>query len=239
VEKSNARDEALLLLSVGTHSRSRPLGPVETGKRLAVRCQKEPREVVAKKYGLSVEMLREFLVIADDSKLSEKSQKILDSWKIGIDKSYRVSMLANAKDQEELARAIVEHDLKIKEVRSVIQHLKRRNASLPIAQCIDLVLKSRPEIEKHHLFLTEVEVSTLEDLRERAKLGNTSPEVLLKTSLGEFLPSGSLLSLTLRNTLVHLSLNQEGFQSLKLKGKELGVELDNLIEILTRKSLGR
>lgn len=233
VELFDEKEEARLLLSLGTHKKNRPFRPVEAGKKLATRCEREPTEVIAKRYRLTNEMLREFLSFKN---LSQKAQQILDSWEIGIDKIYHTSMLKSEKYQDELATAILEYDLRSKEVRNVVQ-LKNRNTSLSITDCVNIVLKSRPTIERHHLVLTEIEDSTLENIKEEAKKHNISTEQLLRTSLEKILPVNSLISLTMRGNLIILNFTEEGFQSFKAKAKELGVELDNLAETLARRTI--
>ena len=225
------KEEARLLLSIGTHKKDRPFGPIETGKKLAARCEHTPQQVVAKKYGLSSEMLREFLCA---SKISPKAQKILDSWEIGIDKIYRISMLKSPEGQDELAKEVIEYNLSSKEVRNVVQ-LKNRNPAFSIADCVKMVVESRPIIEKRHLVLTEIDKDTLKNLKERAKSYNVSTEKLLVGTLREFLPTNSLISIKMRDNILILNLKEEGFQSLKTRAQKLGVELDNLIETLARK----
>lgn len=233
MEPFNKKEEARLLHSLGTHRRNRPFGPITAGKKLALRCKHTPKEVIARRYSLSNEMLREFLSF---SKLSLKAQRILDSWDIGIDKIYRISMLKRIEDQDQLATALFEYDLHSKEVRNIVQ-LKNRNPSFSITECTNIVLKSRPIIERHHLVLTEIEDITLQNIKEKAETDNIPAESLLTTTLEAFLPKNSLLSLTIRDKLVVLNLKQEGFQSFKAKANELGVELDNLVETLVRTTI--
>ena len=229
------KEEARLLLSVGTHRKSRPFGPIETGRKLAALCEHTPRSEIARRYRLSQEMLREFLSF---SKLSTKAQQILDSWEIGIDKIYRISMLVNEKDQETLATLITEYNLGSKEVRDIVL-LRNRNPSFPIAHCINLVLKSRPVVERLHLVLTELEESTLESIKEKADSQNIQTEKLLRTNLDRMLPPNSLEALTIRDRLVLLNFKEEGFQAFKAKAKELGVELDDFVETVARRTILR
>jgi len=233
VEPFDKKEEARLSLSLGTHKKNRPFGPVTAGKKLALRCEHAPKDVIARRYRISNEMLREFLSF---SKLSPKAQQILDSWDIGIDKIYRISMLKSAEDKDLLATALVEYDLSSKEVRNIVQ-LKNRNYSLSIPHCVDIVLKSRPVIERHHLVLTEIEDITHRDIEEKAKTHNISIEGVLRTTLEKILPINSLVTLTIKDKLVLLNLTEEGFQSFKAKADELGVELNNLIETLVRRTI--
>jgi len=231
MERFDKKEEARLLLSVGTHKKDRPFGPIEAGRKLAIRCEGTPREDVAKKYGLSSEMLREFL---SASKISPKAQQILDSWEIGIDKIYRISMLRSLREQNELATALLEYNLSSKEVRNIVQ-LKNRNLTFSITDCVKTVVKSRPIIERRHLVVTEIDNDTLEKIKEQIKSHNVSAEKLLITTLEKFLPSNSLISFKMRDKIIILNLNKEGFQSFKKKAEKLGVELDNLVETLARK----
>ena len=86
-------------------------------------------------------------------------------------------------DQIEAASAILKHQLGWKEVVQLVQMADR--SAKPMAQCIDEVLKLRPQVETRHLFvgaiISESLRQHLETLmqRERDKLFEDALETLL------------------------------------------------------------
>lgn len=164
---------------------------------------------------MTIETVREFLCI---SKVSPQVQK-LSGWggkkkgELGLDYLYRISMLPDWRDQEDLAKAIFERDLSLIEVRDIVQ-MKSRNPTKLMAECISDVMKLRPIIEKKVIVVTRVEEVTLKTLINRANSLKTSPDEYIKTILSEIL-HGNVFAVRFRDNLVVITLNEEGYEELK------------------------
>ena len=221
-----------LLASLGTHRRYRPLTPVEVARELQNFLERgRPEQLPVGK-----EIIRAFLSLLT---LPDSVQRML-GWggvgkaEIGMDSGYRISMLKRVGDQEILAKAILERELTSKEVRRIVRH-RNRHREKSIGDCIETVVAMRPV--KRHLFITQLSGEALKRLEQEAEMRKTSAANLLREILSEELPSGSLISMTLREDFVTLLLEKEGNQALLRGVKESGVSLKDAVDVIVSKRL--
>ena len=222
-----------LLASLGTHKRYRPLSPVETARELQNFLEKGGRP---EQLPVSEETIREFLGLLA---LAETVKKMvgwggISKGEIGMYSGYRISMLEKREDQEILARAVLERELTSKEVGRIVRH-RNRHPEKSIEECIETVMAMRPI--KRHLFITQMSDETRRKLEQEARMRNTSITNLLEGILSKEFPSGSLISLSLREDLVTLFLEKEGNEALMRKWKELGVSLKEVLDVIVLKHL--
>lgn len=159
-------EQKLLLRSVGTHRGERALSPVEVGRLLkkAVTAGATRKEC-ADGARLGQTQVSTFLKLTE---LAPEIQHLAD-WGGSNSASVSFSSLAELarlprNDQKEAAAAILRHKLTWKEVIQLVQ-MADRSGKL-ISQCIEDVLKLRPQVETRHLFVGSI---TSEVLRERLK----------------------------------------------------------------------
>jgi len=222
-----------LLASLGTHRRYRPLSPVEVAKELQNFFEKGGRP---EQLPVGEEVIRAFLSLLT---LPDSVQRML-GWggvgkaEIGMDSGYRISMLKRDDDQEILAKAVLERELTSGEVRRIVRH-RNRHREKSIEDCIETVVAMRPV--KRHLFITQLSGEALKRLEQGAKMRKTSTANLLQEILSEELPSGSLISLALREDFVMLLLEKEGNEALIRGVRESGVSLKEAVDVIVSKRL--
>jgi len=231
MERFDDKTIAKLLLSIKPPRRGmkRPFSPIEVAKLFQEACRYSTIKEVAKRAGISQEMVREFLKLL--SLPPDIQRQLFSNWDIGIDKGYRLSMLKDEKEQRRLANAILNEKLSSNEVRAIV-YLKKKNQEMPISDCIKEVLRLR-EKTKHHLILTGIDQTTLRLLKKKATKYGVSTEDIVKKIIKRNLPSSqSLIEFKMQGTLISMIVNSNGFQKLKSKAKEKGVNFDDIVERL-------
>jgi DNA-binding transcriptional regulator YhcF (GntR family) len=230
MERFDEKTISDLLLSIkpllsGT---KKPLNPIESAKLLNEACKVESRKEVAKKLGINRATLRQYLHLL---KLPKSVQELIEKGKIGKERGYRISLLKDKEDQKYLAKAIVKEKLTHSEVRGVV-FLKQNNFEMPIKDSIRKIMEQRERI-KHHLLLTGIDTSTFERIeKETLKLGN-SPEDLVKEIIEKALPASmNIIAFKMRGKLIKMTIDAEGFRTLKKLAKELETSLDDLTDRL-------
>ena len=187
-----------LILSVGTHRSERRLQPVGVAGLIQKSLQAGGSlEEVSNEISLSLRVLGKFT-----SLLSLPSEvQLMIGWGAGhstisFTAGAEIARLETAFEQQFLAEAVLEHQLKVPEVKQVIQIRQRSQKS--IEDSMEAVLKQRPVVEKRHLIIGKLLSQELEERLE----GMTQQE---------------------RNDLLHRTLTQRG-PSTPLFGARLGTE---------------
>ena len=230
-------EEALasLLLSVGTRKKWRALDPITAAKTIELVCKSSSQAEVARKLSVSQETIRVFRRLLT---LPESVQKLIKARKIGIDTGYRLSLMKSKDEQEILARAIVDKQLTSKEVRGMIQSLKKRNPHMPISKCIELAIKYRPIVEEEHLVVTGIQRDTLDALKKRSETSGILVDDLIKRILAETMQSAmDIISVKILDGVAILALKKDGFKALRTESHKLKVKVDNLVETLVERWL--
>jgi ParB-like chromosome segregation protein Spo0J len=161
-----------LLLSVGTHRRTRPLSPVEVGALLAkAESSGHSRAKIASAVGIaSSEVIRRFLLLL---KLDPSVQALV-GWgrqegSISFANAAELARLPRS-DQMAAAKAILEYGLSNAEVEEMVQIRQRSGSGIDFA--IEAVLKRRPSVERQYLFvgqISEQAAATFEALEPDAR----------------------------------------------------------------------
>lgn len=230
LEELEPEEWALVLASIGTHRRERPIDPVT----LAEMFERTPwtNEEIAKRLSVTsrtVVMFKHLLC------LPENIRALLQTGKISIDEGDKLSTLKkDTFSQQLLAKAITDGAIGADLVKSAVR-FKNRNPDLPIGNCIDMALKAKPTIEKRHILVTSVEKGVSEALTKRAEQTQTSLPNLLRNVLERNLPNNeSLVSIVTHGAVILLTLTSEGWKALRQKSASLGVPLDELVETLAK-----
>ena len=230
-------DEALasLLLSVGTRKKWRALDPITAAKTIESMCKSSSQSEVARKLSVSQETIREFRSLL---KLPESVQKLIKARKIGIDAGYRISLMKSKDEQEILAKAIIGKRITSKEVRGMIQSLKKRNPHMPISECIELAIKYRPIIEEEHLVVTGIQRNTLSALKKSSEKSGILVDDLIKRILTEIMQSErDIISVKILDGVAILALKKDGFKALRAESQKSKIKMDNLVETLVERWL--
>lgn len=226
----NEHKAAQIILSIGTHRKYRVLDPITVAEELKKLCEKIPRKEVARRFKIADRTLRIYFKLLN---LSESVKELVRSRKIPQDIAYRLTFLSK-EDQEDLAKRILETDLTNKEVRAIVQTLKRRNPDMPIEQCIELVLKYRPRAEEEFLIVTKLEPKVLSELNIKSKVYNLQLDDLLKEIMSEVIPADGLSFIKTKNEIVFLALNKQGRQAYKNAVKKMRIKDFQLLNVLVQ-----
>jgi hypothetical protein len=179
-----------LLLSVGSHRQRRPMTPLQVGAALDA----------ARRSGTSLDELREFLHLEDESVLRRflnlltlsPDVKVLVDWKrtettIPFTAGSEIAKLPTS-DHRTVAEAIIRHSLSTEEVKQLIQLCRRSTRSAET--CIQEILRFRPTVEIRQLFIGGVSSA---DVRETlAKMGQEDRDQLFATVLRTVVPAGTV-----------------------------------------------
>lgn len=148
-----AQEYQELILSVGTHQKTRRLSPLE----VALLLQKaiaagESRRSCSATLGLGTTQVSTFLKLLS---VSTEIQHLAD-WRSSRSATISFSTLAelarlSPPDQLKAAQSVIRHGLTWKEVIQLVQIADRSGKK--IEECISDVLRLRPQIETRHLFV--------------------------------------------------------------------------------------
>ena len=142
-----------LVLSVGTHRKSRRLSPLEVAQLIAKAVAADAtRDDCATALGVGITQVRTFLKLLD---LDVDIQHLAD-WRGSKNATIPFSTLAELArlaphDQVQAVDSVLRHGLTWKEVVQLVQIAKRSDK--PIGECISDVLNLRPEVVTRHLFV--------------------------------------------------------------------------------------
>lgn len=207
-------EKALIRLvgSTGRSHRAKNLLEVATELEVAKKLLGS-RKVIAKRIGLSDEMLREFESV---TRLDKSVQNIVKKGLLSsVDVAYRISMLPKG-DQLQVARAYVEKKLSGKEVRDVVS-LFKRNANQTIEEVIERVKSSR-DITQYLI---------------RFRIAKSVRKEILRGKFATMLGGSNIVSLEVKGKVANLTITEEGRIKLQREAKKRGMTKRKLVRIVT------
>ena len=152
-----------ITLSVGTHRGVRRLSPLEVAGIIEKAVDAgTSRKECASALGIGPTQVGTFLKLLS---LGSEIQHLAD-WRGTKNASVPFSTLAElarlpVNDQKKATEAVLRHDLRWKEVIQLTQI--RDRSGLSIEECIESILKLRPQIETRHLFVGAITAAPLRD----------------------------------------------------------------------------
>lgn len=183
ISPENQRD---LILSVGVHKGERPLSPIEIAELL-----KKEVDAGTTIKELSGEIMLHSRSTARYLQLSNLSSEmqLLVGWggksRISFSTASEIARIKTIDEQSYLGRATLENNLSSKEVIQIIE--TRTKFSRPISDCVEEIIKMRPQIIRRYLFIGGVQ-----SLEVRGKLANMTQrerDSLFKRVIKSVLPS--------------------------------------------------
>lgn len=149
ISSENQRD---LILSVGVHKGERPLSPMEIAELLkkVVNSGTTIKE-------LSGEIMLDSTMITRFLRLSNLSSEVqpLVGWggksRISFSTASEIARIKTIDEQNFLGRVTLENNLSKKEVIQIIE--TRTKFSRPISDCVEEIIKMRPQIIRRYLFI--------------------------------------------------------------------------------------
>lgn len=230
LDELTAEEKGKLLASIKTRRKRRPFDPISVAEIFS---HTPSNRELAKRLPITSRMVAMFKSLLS---LPEGVKAYVRSGQISIDRAQRIASLKDTASQQFLAKAVLtEPDTFTKDIVAQTVSLRNRNREMPIQDCINTVLKSRPIVERRYIFVTGVEKSLSELLHIKAKNEGSCFSDLLKDILEQSLPNRkSLLSVVTHNGIVLLTLTPEGWQALQKKSNSLEVPLDQLVETLAK-----
>lgn len=234
----NIDDETLakLLLSIGTKKKWRPLNYIETAEILGELCKKSTQSQVARRLSVSPETVRHFLRL---NKLSDYVKELIVNNLIGLDIAKNISYLDDFNEQREIADAVIKETLTTKEIRGIIQNLKKRNPDMSIRHCIDIALKYRPQIQTDDLVVADISDNTLQILEKNAKNNNVSINVLLFNILNEIEQfCDKIVNIELFGRIIFIIFNNtSSITILEKLSNKFNVKLEDIFDKIIRNKL--
>lgn len=158
-----------LILSVGTHRGNRRLSPIEVAEAMEA----------AINAGTSVQQLASALLFEGLTMITrfrrllklDSAIKHLVGWGgksgLSIETASAIARLQSREEQEMVAKAVLEYRLSKKEVYQVVQIQARSGKT--VAECIEDVLRMRPQIEKRHILIGAIISPNVREVLVRMK----------------------------------------------------------------------
>jgi len=228
LDELTPEEKGKLLASIGTHRQKRPFDPITVAEIFS---HTPSNKELAKRLPIGPRMVAVFKILLS---LPEKIKPYVRSGEISIDKAQRIASLKDAASQQFLAKAITaDSNTFTALIVTKIVSLRNRNKDMPIEDCTNRVLKSRPIVDNRYILVTSVKESLSNVLNMKAKKQGVSFSDLLKHILEQSLPNReSLLSIVTHDGVLLLTLTGDGWQALRQKSRSLEVPLDELVETL-------
>jgi len=139
-------------------------------------------EKVAKKVGVSSEIIREFDSLVD---LPQKVKRLIATRAIKLDTGYRISTQIEGGDrQTEIAKEVA--NLGAFDARAIIEYA-RKNRHLSAEECKRRVLGSKTVTERLHVFVLSLPEATFQELKLQSQKLKTSLEELAAKIIEDWL----------------------------------------------------
>jgi len=227
LEKLTSEEWILLLASVGTRRKERPVDPVTVAQVFANTPWSD--EEIARRFSVTPRQIAMFKRLL---KLGEKEQELVRARKISIDQGVRLSSLKDPALRQLLVEVIINRALSADIVSQVI-HFNKENPGVPIEYCINTVIKSKPKTR--HVFGARIERNTSVALGKKAQdIGVSSSDLLKKIVEDSLSIEGSVRFAFMQNGSSFLMLTPKGWETLRRKCSELGVPLDEVVEAIAK-----
>jgi hypothetical protein len=170
------------------------------------------RKAVARRIGLSDEMLKEFESVNELEKPVKRMVK--DGLITSVDTAYRISLLPKS-DQPVVARACVESGLSGKEVREVVV-LRRIDGKQPIHSIIDSVKGSRIKVQYVIRFAVSSD-GVKNNLRRRFEL---------------LLGKKNIVSFEIKNNIGIVIVTEEGKSRLESEARRRNITKKKIVQLM-------
>lgn len=179
-----------LIVSVGTHRGSRRLSPLEVAQSFArAREAGASLDECAAAVGFAgPTMVSRFLRLLE---LDDAVQHLVD-WgasdsTVSFTAASELGRLPLGTEQAVAAEAVLEHRMRVGEVKQLIQ--SRLRSGKRIEDSVEVILRLRPRIERRHVFVGAIASQPLRQALER--LRQAERDELLKGVLRRILPAGT------------------------------------------------
>ena len=178
-----------LVLSVGTHRRTRPLSPIEVGIAVDYEINQgtSSTELAGDLLLKDTSILQKFRNLA---RLTPELHHLVD-WgaspaTISMSSAAEIARLKTSADQNLLADSLLENRITWKEILQIVELSSKQIASLPAV--IEQILNARPKLVHQHIFIGAV--SRLEMSELLAAMTQQQRDTILAKVLANVLPKG-------------------------------------------------
>ena len=220
-----------LILSVGTHRKTRRLSPLEVALLLhKAIAAGETRHSCSETLGVGTTQVSTFLKLLS---VSTEIQHLAD-WRGSKSASISFSTLAELSrlrppDQLQAAQSVLRHGLTWKEVIQLVQISDRSGKK--IEECISEVLKLRPQIETRHLFIGAITSACLK--RHLCSLPQSDRDHLMTRVLTRLMGSDYAIQGRLGFKEFTILSEHELSRLLSQESDEIEQTVNDLLETLT------
>ena len=190
-------------MSVGVHVKNRRAKPMRVAQLIDKALTQESIDQIADHVNLrGTTILRKFRSLND---LPPEVQDLIDWGRSDIGISFSVAAeiarFGTESDRRQLAHMAIEHRLTRSEVQAIVQRGSREECS--IREAVDQILRLRPEIEQHFLFIGLLDGNVPDDTARRN----------IRRNLAKFVGGENILAVRCRRGRFSVVLNAAGANS--------------------------
>jgi len=221
MKKSEIEDLVIELILNTRKKTRRALGLIEISNKIEIlRKEFGSLSLVARKIGISNEMVREFWRVRT---LPEEVKEAIKKRKIDlVDTAYRLSLLNDSKRQIDLAKKIIEKELPSKDVREIVAIL-RLNPRISVNKAILKYKETKDIIRYKFIFPMKRLPKNLHEI-DKQKLSQ-----YIQKKIEQKLGFNSLIECSIYMDLIMLVFTDDGFYYLKNRAREVEITKKELI----------
>jgi len=235
-----------LVLSIGTHSKERPLEPIEISKMIKQLTDELPSESlkqISKRLnlkGTDDTQVRNFLTLLNlpESVHYALGYKVIDEVQATVPFTLGVefSKLDNHDDMDYLVKSALEHKFKKEDAIRVVQ-LKKKHPEKLIEECVDDVLKVRPVRISGYILVNTLKEDTLTKLNSLSNSKGVVLESLVIELLKESLKDGNIMATKIKGKHIFLTVDKILYNSILQIQTSNNIRFRDLIDFLINKVL--
>jgi len=212
MKKSEIEDLVIELILNTRKKTRRALGLIEISNKIEIlRKEFGSLSLVARKIGISNEMVREFWRVRT---LPEEVKEAIKKRKIDlVDTAYRLSLLNDSKRQIDLAKKIIEKELPSKDVREIVAIL-RLNPRISVNKAILKYKETKDIIRYKFIFPMKRLPKNLHEI-DKQKLSQ-----YIQKKIEQKLGFNSLIECSIYMDLIMLVFTDDGFYYLKNRARK-------------------
>ena len=230
-------------MSIKVKGSDRPLTPIEVSKGIS-EFKKELNgdyDELSKRLGVSKDIIKDF------EELLSLPAEIQDTIAFGTSKSdsgklsfTTAAIIAELKDSEDMLKvglAVLSFPRPITktEVDNIVS-LKRRNSEKSIEDCIAEIVKMRPNIVRHYLFVSSLDEDIRKQLTQLSLQNHKEVDSLALEIFSKEFPENSVKKVHLGNEFVRISFTKEGHNKLHQISNDSDVLLKDVVNHVFRKA---
>lgn len=211
-----------LILSVGTHKRSRRLPPVGVAKLMDRALKLNTIDELARDLGFKeTSTIKKFLSLLDlPSEIQAVTVWGRTRGYLSFSVASQISRVGDPSAMNVFCRAALEHGLNKEEARAIAQCHKRAGDN--IETCVNSIVKLRPMIEHQHMFIGKIDLEKI-----GTSAGSARSE--LRKNLARIVGPSNVLSVSIKDSRYIFLLKDEAIIESKVISNLSSHDLDKFV----------